>query len=71
MIGRFVLMFIPSAISLGLLGAYLLASGTSVRRTILIIVISAAIMSVFMERIALEGEYYEDDEEDDDDTNES
>ena len=66
MIGKFLLMFIPSAISLGLLGAYLLASGMSVRKTILIIVLSALIMSVLMERIALEGEYYEEDDDNDD-----
>lgn len=62
MIGRFFLVFIPSAVVLALLGAYLLMAGTPIAKTIIIIVAAAALMAVMITRITLE----DDDEEDDD-----
>ena len=61
MIGRFFLVFIPSALVLALLGAYLLMTGTPIVKAMIIIVAAAVLMAVMITRITLE-----DDKEDDD-----
>lgn len=63
MIGRFFLVFIPSAVVLALLGAYLLMTGTPIVKTIIIIVAAAALMAVMITRITLEDDNEEEDDE--------
>lgn len=67
MIGKLILMFIPSAVSLGLLGIYLMAEGVPIGRSVLILVVSALLMSWLMAKIALEDEYFDEEDEKDDD----
>lgn len=63
MILDFILMFIPSAISLGLVAAYMLTVGVPIGRTILILVVIAFVMSLAMAKIITES--YAEEEEDD------
>lgn len=65
MIGKLILMFIPSAVSLVLLGVWLLAAGVPIGKSILILVVSALLMSWLMARIVLEDEYFDEEDEDD------
>lgn len=63
MILDFILMFIPSAISLGLVTAYMLIVGVPIGRVILILVIIAFVMSLAMAKIITQS--YAEEEEDD------
>ena len=63
MIGRLILMFIPSAISLSLLGIYLIMTGTSMGKTVLIILAAALLTAWLMARIVTEDAEAEDDDE--------
>lgn len=65
MINKIILMFIPSGVSLGLVGAYLISQGTSPVKAIAILAISAFIMAVIMVRVAQDDDdYYQEDNND-------
>ena len=64
MINRIIIMFIPSGISLGLVGAYLISQGISPFATIGVLAVAAFFMAVIMVNIALDT--FEDDYEDGD-----
>lgn len=63
---KILLMLIPSGVLLGLLGTYLMIQGVGTLKLAAIIVLTALVMSIIMERI-IRDTYDEEEEEDDTD----
>ena len=54
MINRIIMMFIPSGIALGLVGAYLISQGVNPFAAIGVLAVAAFLMAVIMVNIALD-----------------